>query len=55
MVNHVAKQLDPDAPAKELHKKILDYVLTVEALPTDVALQIINDEVKKVLSFAPIS
>jgi hypothetical protein len=55
MVNHVAKQLDPDAPAKELHARILDYVLKVEAMPTDVALQIINDEVRKVLSFAPIS
>lgn len=52
MISHIAKQLPPDAPAKELHVKIVDYVLTTEsALPTDIALQVINDEAKRVLSY----
>lgn len=51
MVNGIAKTLRPDAPANELHARILEYVLKVEGqLPTDVALQIINEEAKKVLS-----
>lgn len=52
MVNVIAKQLKPDAPAKELHVKIVDYILTVEGeLPTDVAAQIINEEAKRILSY----
>jgi len=52
MIGHIAKLLQPDAPAKELHMRIVDYVLTTEsALPTDIALQVINDEAKRVLSY----
>jgi hypothetical protein len=52
MISHIAKQLPPEAPAKELHIKIVDYVLTTESeLPTDIALQVINDEAKRVLSY----
>ncbi|MEI8280424.1 MAG: hypothetical protein WCG87_11720 [Bacteroidota bacterium] len=52
MVNHIAKQLNAEGPAKELHGRIVDYVLTVEGeLPTEVALHIINEEAKKVLSY----
>jgi len=52
MVNQIAKTLDPDLPAKEMHGRILDIVLQAESndLPTDVALKIINDEVKKVMA-----
>jgi hypothetical protein len=52
MVHHISKSLKPDASAKELHARILDYVYKAdEELPTDVALHIINDEVRKVLSY----
>lgn len=55
MVNQVAKSLNPEAPAKELHSRIMDIVLkTEDDLPTDMALHIINEEVKKVLSFGSI-
>jgi hypothetical protein len=50
MTNQIARTLPPDAPAKELHARILDYVAKVEGqLPTDVAVHIINDEVKKMM------
>lgn len=52
MINQIAQQLNAGAPAKELHARIVEYLLSVEGeLPTDVALQIINDEAKKVLSY----
>ncbi len=54
MVNIIAQQLNPDAPAKELHTRVIDYVMnTAETLPTDVALQLINDECKRVLAAGP--
>lgn len=50
MINSIAQQLNPEDSAKELHKRIVDYVLTLEGeLPTDLALQLINDEAKKIL------
>lgn len=52
MVNQVAEKMDPSAPAKELYTKIMDYVLSADGqTPTDVALTIINDEVKKVMAY----
>ena len=52
MINNVASQLKPDAVAKELHKAIVDFVVsTPEEQPTTVALQIINEEAKRVLSY----
>ena len=52
MINAICQQLSPDAPAQELHKRIVDYVLTIEGeLPTDIALQMINEEAKSVLSY----
>lgn len=54
MVNVIASQLKPEAPAKELHVRIIDYVLTsATALPTDLALQVINEECKRVLARGP--
>lgn len=56
MVNHIAQQLQGDSPAIELHKRIVDYILTVEGeLPTDIALQIIHEEAKRVLSSGPMA
>jgi hypothetical protein len=53
MVHHISQSLKPDAPAKELHSRILDFVLKAkeEEMPTDVALHIINNEVRTVLSY----
>lgn len=52
MLNRVSHTLDPDAPCKELHVRLLEIVSKAEGdLPTDVALQIINAEVKTVLQF----
>jgi len=52
MVNQVGKTLEPDAPARELHTKILDIVMRAEEeLPVDVALHTINDEVRTLLSY----
>jgi hypothetical protein len=51
MVNQIAKQLQPDAPAKELHQRIVDFVVTTETLPTEMALEVINEEAKRMLSY----
>jgi hypothetical protein len=52
MINSISSQLPFEADAKELHKRMVDYVLSVEGdLPIDVALQMINDEAKTVLSY----
>ncbi len=52
MVNRISQSLDPEAHARELHARILDVVSKAEGeLPTDVALQIINAEVKTVMQY----
>lgn len=54
MITTLAKQLNPEAPAKDLHQRIVDAILTEDqALPTDVALEIINTEAKRVLTHGP--
>lgn len=56
MINSMAQQLSPEAPAKELHKRIVDYLLTAEGeLPIDVALRMTNEEAKVVLSYGAIT
>jgi hypothetical protein len=52
MINTMARQLEPDAPAKELHSRMVDYLVSTEGdLPIDVALKYINEEAKLVLSY----
>ncbi len=52
MVNKLAAKFDPAAPAKELYTKILDIVLQADGeIPTDVAVNIINTEVRRVMSY----
>lgn len=52
MAIQIAMKMDAAAPAKELYTKILDYTANADGQsPTDVALTIINDEVKKVMAF----
>ncbi len=54
MVNSLAATLNPDAPARDLHARILEVTSQTEELPTDMALKIINEEVKMVLSYGSI-
>jgi hypothetical protein len=52
MINRISQSLNPEAPARDLHARILDVVSRAnDDLPTDVALQIINAEVKTVLHY----
>src|SRR5690606_3536005 len=47
MISNIAKELNPQDPAQELHKRIVDYVLTVEGQwPTEIAPHCIQEEAK---------
>jgi hypothetical protein len=51
MINQVASLLNPESSAKELHQKMIDFIISNENdLPTEVALDLINNEAKLVLS-----
>lgn len=55
MINNIAQQLDPQAPARDLHTRIVDYILTTDGgMPTEIALQIIQDEARMVLNHGSI-
>jgi hypothetical protein len=55
MSMQIGRTLNPEAPARELHARIVEVMAAADTeLPTDVALQIINEEVKKVMAYAPI-
>lgn len=51
MINQIASSLRPDADAKELHQRIIAFVKdSQDRLPVEIALGILNDEAKIVLS-----
>lgn len=51
MIHEIARRLDPSAPAKELHRHVHEYIMsTEEESPSAVALHVINDEAKKMMS-----
>jgi hypothetical protein len=51
MINQVASLLSPEASAKELHQRMIDFIVSNENdLPVEVALEVINNEAKLVLS-----
>ncbi len=51
MINQIASLLDPAASAKELHQKVVDFIVSNEnELPVEVGLDIINNEAKIVLA-----
>lgn len=53
LIHQIAEQLPPDAPGTELHRRIVDYLMSTEHdLPSRIAIDIIADEAKKVLSYA---
>lgn len=52
MINQIVRQLDATLPAQELHKRIVDYIMTVDGdIPTDVALELIHEETRNVLLY----
>jgi hypothetical protein len=56
MITQIGRQLNPDAPAKELHERIVAFVVSSETeIPTEVALQIISEEAKRVLSYGTLT
>lgn len=51
MVNQIAGQLNPESPARELHQRMIDFILSNENnIPVEVALEVINNEAKLVLT-----
>jgi len=52
MINMMAVQLEPEAPAKELQVRLADYLLSAEGeMPGEIALNLINEEARSVLSY----
>jgi hypothetical protein len=49
MINHIASQLNPESSAKELHKMIIEQMMTQDELPSETVLEILNQEAKLVL------
>jgi hypothetical protein len=55
MIHQIAQRLNPDAPAKELNHFISDYLMSQsDDLPSEIALKIIHDEARRVLSYGAI-
>ncbi|PSK89261.1 hypothetical protein [Taibaiella chishuiensis] len=51
MVNQIASQLNAESPARELHQRMIDFILSNENnIPVEVALEVINSEAKLVLT-----
>lgn len=52
MINQIAEQLNQDDAARMLHVKIIDYMASADGeFPGDIALQVIAEEAKTVLSY----
>lgn len=55
MINQLASQLKPEATAADLNRRMVEAVLSEPGeLPTEVALQIVHDEARKVLSMGAV-
>jgi hypothetical protein len=55
MIHQLAKSISPDAPAKDLNIRISEYLLTKEEdSPTEIALKIIHEEARLVLSYGAV-
>ena len=51
MINRLAQTVNPEGPARDLHARILEVLQQAEGdVPTDMAVQIISNEVRKVMS-----
>jgi len=54
LIHQLATQLSAEAPAKELQIRLADYLMTLEGdPPVEIALAMIAEEAKRVLSFGP--
>ena len=52
LIHGLAQQMDADAPAKDLQVRLADYLSDAEGdSPGTIALTIISEEAKRVLSF----
>ncbi|NCX95658.1 MAG: hypothetical protein EBX41_04475 [Chitinophagia bacterium] len=52
MINNLGVSLNPDAPARELHARILEYLLKDGTKsPIDIGLELLHDEVSRVMNF----
>lgn len=52
MIHQLAQQLNAQAPAKELQVKLADFFMTADGeLPGEMALNLINEEARTVLSY----
>ena len=52
MINQIAAQMDGEAPARDLIARINDFVLSSEQdMPSAIALAVISEEAKRVLSY----
>jgi hypothetical protein len=50
MINQIAQSLKPEDDAKELNARIINFIMTREdATPTEIALEMINNEAKMVM------
>lgn len=55
MIHQIAQRLKPDAPAKELNHHISNYLVDLhDELPSDIALKIIHEEARRVLSYGAV-
>lgn len=55
MVHQIAQRLSPEAPAKELNHYISDYLVSLDdQVPSEIALRIIHDEARRVLSYGAV-
>lgn len=55
MIHQIAARLNPDGPAKELNHYISDYLMNLhDEVPSDIALKIIHEEARRVLSYGAI-
>lgn len=55
MIHQIAARLSPEAPAKELNHYISDYLMSLsDDLPSEIALKIIHDEARRVLSYGSV-
>ncbi len=50
MINHISDTLNPDAPARELHIRILEVIAAANTdLPSEMAINVVNAEARELL------
>jgi hypothetical protein len=50
MINHISDTLNPEAPARELHIRILEVIAAANTdLPSEMAINVVNAEARELL------